>query len=133
MGGSRKPSGHDEKGWGSLSWGLRPFATLGDEQEEEVCACSTGSVWECCAAWNRRAGAVGRERRPVVRVAPEVLDGLDTVRESEQARMSDRARVVSLCFELGYPEAAHWVQENPAEYSQGIIHGFEEEWRGGDE
>ena len=77
---------------------------------------------------------MGRERRPVVRVAPEVLDGLDTVRESEQARMADRARVVSLCFELGYSEAAHWVQENPAEYSRGIIHGFEEEaWRGDDE
>jgi hypothetical protein len=67
-----------------------------------------------------------------VRVAPQVLDGLDTVRESEQAKMADRARVVSVCFELGYPEAAHWVQENPAEYAQGIIHGFEEEWRSGD-
>ena len=67
--------------WGSSDeLGLRPFATLGDEQEEEeVCACSTGSVWKCCTAWNRQAGAVGRERRPLVRVAPEVLDGLDTV------------------------------------------------------
>ncbi len=75
---------------------------------------------------------MGRERRPVVRVAPEVLDGLDTVRESEQAKMANRPRVVSLCFELGYPEAASWVEENPVEYSQGISHGFEE-WRGGDE
>jgi hypothetical protein len=91
-------------------------------------------VWKCCVAWNHQAGAVGSERRSVVWVAPEVLDGLDTVREWELAKMADRACVVSLCFELGYPEAAHWVQENPDEYSRGIIHGFEEEaWRGGAE
>jgi hypothetical protein len=75
---------------------------------------------------------VGRERGPVG-VAPEVLDGLDTVRESGLAeKMVDRSHVASLCYQLGYPEAASWVEENPAEYSQGISHGFEE-WRGGDE
>lgn len=75
---------------------------------------------------------MGRERGPVG-VAPEVLDGLDTVRESGLAeKMVDRSRVASLCYELGYPEAASWVEKNPAEYSQGISHGFEE-WRGGDE
>jgi hypothetical protein len=70
-----------------------------------------------------------REGGPV-RVAPEVLDGLDTVRESGLSKMVDRPRVVSLCFELGYPEAAFWVQENPHKYSQGIVHGFFEERRG---
>jgi hypothetical protein len=74
---------------------------------------------------------VGREPSPVG-VAPEVLDGLDTVSESGLVKMVDRSRVVSLCFELGYPEAAFWVQENPAEYSQGIVCGFKE-WRGSDE
>lgn len=68
---------------------------------------------------------MGRERGPVW-VAPEVLDGLDTVRESGLAKMGDRSRIVSLCYELGYPEAASWVEENPAQYSQGILHGFEE-------
>jgi len=68
---------------------------------------------------------MGRERGPVW-VVPEVLDGLDTVRESGLAKMVDRLRVVSLCYELGYPEAALWVEENPAEYSQGILHGFKE-------
>jgi hypothetical protein len=34
--------------------------------------------------------------------------------------------VASLCYELGYPEAALWVEQNPAEYSQGIFYGFEE-------
>jgi hypothetical protein len=68
---------------------------------------------------------MGRERRPVW-VAPEVLDGLDTVRQSGLAEMVDRSRVVSLCDELGYPEAASWVEENPVQYSQGILHGFEE-------
>jgi hypothetical protein len=71
------------------------------------------------------AGAVGRERGPVW-VAPEVLDGLDTVRESGLVKMVDRSHVASLCYELGYPEAALWVQQNPAEYSQGIFYGFEE-------
>jgi hypothetical protein len=71
---------------------------------------------------------VGRERGPV-RVAPEVLDGLDTVRESGLAKMVDRSGVAELCFVLGYPEAAFWVQENPDEYSQGIVHGFFEERR----
>jgi hypothetical protein len=74
---------------------------------------------------------MGRERGPVG-VAPEVLDGLDTVRESGLAKMVDGSRVASLCYELGYPEAASWVEENPAKYSQGIFYGFEE-WRDGDE
>lgn len=74
---------------------------------------------------------MGRERSPVG-VAPEVLDGLDTVRESGFAKMAHRSRVASLCHELGYPEAASWVEENPAEYSQGICYGFEE-WRDGDD
>jgi len=68
---------------------------------------------------------MGRERGPVW-VAPEVLDGLDTVRESGLTKMVDRPRVASLCYELGYPEAGLWVEENPAEYSQGILHGFKE-------
>jgi hypothetical protein len=85
----------------------------GDEQEE-VCMPNP-------------FGEGGRERSPVG-VAPEVLDGLDTVSESGLVKMVERSRVVSLCFELGYPETAFWVEENPAEYSQGIVHGFEE-WR----
>ena len=68
---------------------------------------------------------MGRECGPVW-VAPEVLDGLDTVREWGLAQMVDRSRVVSVCRELGYPEAASWVEENPDQYSQGILHGFEE-------
>ena len=71
-----------------------------------------------------------RERGPV-RVPPEVLDGLETVSESGLPDMRDRFRVVSLCFELGYPEAAYWIEENGAEYNRGIFHGFEEA-RGGD-
>ena len=62
----------------------------------------------------RGAGAMGRERGPVW-VAPEVLDGLDTARESDFAEMVDRSRTLSLCYELGYPEAASWVEENPAQ------------------
>jgi hypothetical protein len=45
--------------------------------------------------------------------------------------MSDKSGVASLCFELGYPEAAFWIEENGAEYNRGIVHGFEEA-RGGD-
>ena len=47
-------------------------------------------------------------------------------RESGLAEMVDRSRVVSVCHELGYPEAASWVEKNPAQYSQGILYGFEE-------
>ena len=70
-------------------------------------------------------GAVGRERGRVW-VAPQMLDGLHTVRESELAKMVDKSLVVSLCYELGYPEAAFWVEENSAEYSQAIFRGFKE-------
>lgn len=67
---------------------------------------------------------VGRESGPA-RVPPEVLDGLEAVRESGLTNMSHRLRVVNLCFKLGYPEAALWAIKNRDEYVQGISHGFE--------
>jgi hypothetical protein len=60
-----------------------------------------------------------------------VRGGLETVSESGLPDMYDGFRVVSLCFELGYAEAAFWVEENRAEYTQGVVRGFEEA-RGGD-
>lgn len=70
------------------------------------------------------AGGRGRESGPA-RVPPEVLDGLEAVRESGLTNMSHRLRVVNLCFKLGYPEAALWAIKNRDEYVQGISHGFE--------
>jgi len=34
-------------------------------------------------------------------------------------------KVAYLCREIGYPEAALWITENPGNYLKGILGGFE--------
>jgi hypothetical protein len=53
-----------------------------------------------------------------------VLDGLETVQESGETNMQDYFVVKALAIRLGYPEAAHWIEEHPRDYAEGVFRGF---------
>ncbi len=64
------------------------------------------------------------EERTPVEVPPDVLEGLEAVRDSGETNMLDRPAVASLAYTFGYPDAAAWVEENPRLYSEGVFRGF---------
>jgi hypothetical protein len=53
-----------------------------------------------------------------------VLDGIETVRESEETPMTDISKVQYIAARLGYPEAASWLEAHQHEYSEGLFRGF---------
>ena len=53
-----------------------------------------------------------------------VWQGIDAVRLSGLTNMLDRPVVVRLAGELGYPDAARWIEEHPKEYAEGVFRGF---------
>lgn len=57
--------------------------------------------------------------------------GIDAVRLSGLTNMLDRPVVVRLAGELGYPDAARWIEEHPKEYAEGIFRGFVVDPQGG--
>jgi len=60
-----------------------------------------------------------------MKVAPEVLDGLDAVRESGATNMMDQPRVAELAGEMGYSATEEWVLANRKDYAKGVFEGFE--------
>ena len=60
-----------------------------------------------------------------VKVPNEVLKGIIAVRDSGLTNMLDRPAVVQLAAEMGYDEAARWIEACPTEYALGVFHGFE--------
>ncbi len=58
-----------------------------------------------------------------VMVPPDVLEGLEAVRQSG-AHMVERAHVLVLAKRMGYRRTVLWVEEHPDEYTCGISHGF---------
>ena len=60
-----------------------------------------------------------------IKVSGAVLDGLEAVRHSGETNMLDRPVVARLASELGYEEAARWIESHHREYAQGIFRGFE--------
>ena len=62
--------------------------------------------------------------RKKMEVPAEVLTGLEAVRLSGKTNMLDAPRVIELAFEMGHAEAAFWVYENRAKYSEAIFVGF---------
>ena len=60
-----------------------------------------------------------------VRVPKPVLDGLEAVRQSGLTNMLDRPVVARLARELGFEDAALWVEDHRGEYAEGIFQGFE--------
>jgi len=57
--------------------------------------------------------------------------GIDAVRLSGLTNMLDRPVVARLAGELGYPDAARWIEEHPKEYAEGVFRGFIVDPQGG--
>lgn len=62
-----------------------------------------------------------------IRVPKNVLDGLEAVRQSGLTNMLDRPVVARLTEEMGFEDAAEWVEAHRKEYAEGIFRGFEVE------
>lgn len=61
--------------------------------------------------------------RPVVPLL--VWQGLNAVRLSGLTNMLDRPMVARIAEELGYPDAARWILQNPEKFATGIFRGFD--------
>ena len=62
-----------------------------------------------------------------IRVPKDVLEGLDAVLQSGLTNMLDRPVVARLAVEMGFENAAQWVEAHRKEYAEGIFRGFEAE------
>jgi hypothetical protein len=60
-----------------------------------------------------------------------VWQGIDAVQLSGLTNMLDRPVVARLAGELGYPDAARWIEEHPKEYAEGVFRGFIVDPQGG--
>lgn len=60
-----------------------------------------------------------------VKVSKNVHDGITAVRDSGELNMFDRDGVAKLCSNMGFYEAALWINDNKKEYANGIFEGFE--------
>ena len=60
-----------------------------------------------------------------------VWQGIDAVRLSGLTNMLDRPVVARLAEELGYPDAARWIEAHPKEYAEGVFRGFIVDPQGG--
>lgn len=67
---------------------------------------------------------VDTERVPV-KVEPEVLAGIEAVRESAIVNMFARKSVISLARSMGYDETADWIEQHPKIYIEGVFASFE--------
>lgn len=59
-----------------------------------------------------------------VKVSPEVLRGLEAVRESGKTNMFNARAVITLAREEGFHETADWVEANKELYLEGFFNGF---------
>jgi len=64
-------------------------------------------------------------------VPAAVWQGIDAVRQSGLTNMLDRPEVVRIAGELGFPEAARWIETHPKEYAEGVFRGFVVDPEGG--
>ena len=62
-----------------------------------------------------------------VKVPNEVLKGIMAVRDSGLTNMLDRPVVAQLAEQMGFVEAARWIETHRKEYAEGIFRGFEGE------
>ena len=64
-----------------------------------------------------------------VQIPEKVLEGIKAVRKSGKTNMLDRPAVVAIALELGYVDAAFWLDDkaNHTAYATGIFHGFADE------
>jgi hypothetical protein len=62
-----------------------------------------------------------------VKVPPDVLEGLERIRQSGKINMEDRIGVEMLAYGMGLFHAVVWIEEHQVEYVRGISNGFEVE------
>ena len=64
-----------------------------------------------------------------IQIPAEVLRGIEAVRVSGRTNMLDRPAVAAIALELGYVDAAFWLEDkaNHKTYATGIFQGFAEE------
>lgn len=63
------------------------------------------------------------DRGPIA-VPPEVLEGIEAVRQSGEARMLDSRAVQAVARRMGYLETVRWIEDNPYLYIRGLVRGF---------
>jgi len=66
-----------------------------------------------------------------ISVPAAVWQGIDAVRLSGLTNMLDRPAVVRIAGELGFPDAAQWVETHSKEYAEGVFRGFVVDPEGG--
>lgn len=71
------------------------------------------------------------EKSAGVGVPAVVWQGIDAVRLSGLTNMLDRPAVIRIAGELGFPEAARWIETHTKEYAEGVFRGFIVEAQGG--
>jgi len=59
-----------------------------------------------------------------VRVTKEVFEGIDAVRRSGRTNTLDLAEVVKIAREMGFIDAANWIESNRLSYGRGVLFGF---------
>ena len=61
-----------------------------------------------------------------VQIPEIVLEGIEAVRKSGRTNMLDRPAVAAIALELGYADAAFWLEDkaNHTAYATGIFKGF---------
>ncbi len=64
-----------------------------------------------------------------VQIPEKVLEGIEAVRKSGRTNMLDRPAVAAIALELGYVDAAFWLEDkaNHTAYATGIFKGFTDE------
>lgn len=67
---------------------------------------------------------MGEQDQPV-RVPAGVYRGLMAVRHSGRTNMLEVDTVQHVATELGYHDAAGWIEENRSAYIRGVYNGFE--------
>ena len=67
---------------------------------------------------------MGEQDEPV-RVPAGVYRGLMAVRHSGQTNMLEVGTVQYVANELGFHDAAGWIEENRSAYIRGVYNGFE--------
>ena len=58
-------------------------------------------------------------------VSKEVREGILAVRDTGRTNMFDVDAVKKIAYELGYEEAADWIENHEGEYVAGIFEGVE--------
>ena len=64
-------------------------------------------------------------------VPAAVWQGIDAVRSSGLTNMLDRPAVVRIAGELGFHEAARWIEAHLKDYAEGVFRGFVVDPEGG--